>query len=343
MTTERDPARPDPHRAARSSAADRHRSSREAQRLHAEALQRARRGVFADSKRMRNSRCGVLYAEGDHFTAGLDMPTIVPLRREGKPLLPTSEVDPFNLRPPLRTKPVVAAMKGICFTVAIELMLASDIVIAADNCRFSQLEVKRGIMAGCGATFRMVERAGWGNAMKYLLTGDEFDAREALRMNFVQEVVPVGQELPRALELAERICRQAPLAVQATMENARVSQARTDGRPRTCRSPRRRDGCTTPRMRRKACSRSSRSATRALRAAERVRSRDVPVPESPSCSVSDTRSCKVACVGPRAPNWRPPSRTPAASDSSRRTRNPPLRTLPQRSARREPSRTVRSA
>jgi enoyl-CoA hydratase/carnithine racemase len=168
-------------------------------------------------------RCAVLYAEGDHFTAGLDMPTIVPLRREGKPLLPTSEVDPFNLRPPLRTKPVVAAMKGICFTVAIELMLGSDIVIAAENCRFSQLEVKRGIMAGCGATFRMVERAGWGNGMRYLLTGDEFNAHEALRMNFVQEVVPVGQELPRAIELAERICKQAPLAVQATMENARVA------------------------------------------------------------------------------------------------------------------------
>jgi len=168
-------------------------------------------------------RCGVLYAEGDHFTAGLDMPTVVPLRREGKPLLPTSEVDPFNLRPPLRTKPVVAAMKGICFTVAIELMLAADVVIAAENCRFSQIEVKRGIMAGCGATFRMPERAGWGNAMKYLLTGDEFDAREAHRMNFVTEVVPVGQELPRALALAERICRQAPLAVQATMENARIA------------------------------------------------------------------------------------------------------------------------
>jgi len=168
-------------------------------------------------------RCGVLYAEGDHFTAGLDMPTIVPLRKEGKPLLPTSEVDPFNLRPPLRTKPVVAAMKGICFTVAIELMLAADVVIAADNCRFSQLEVKRGIMAGCGATFRMVERAGWGDAMKYLLTGDEFNSQDALRMKFVTEVVPAGQELARAIELAEKICRQAPLAVQATMENARVA------------------------------------------------------------------------------------------------------------------------
>jgi len=91
---------------------------------------------------------------------------IAPLRRAGLPLVPTEEVDPFNLREPLRTKPLVVALKGICFTVAIELMLAADIAIAAENCRFSQLEVKRGIMPGCGATFRMRERAGWGNAMK---------------------------------------------------------------------------------------------------------------------------------------------------------------------------------
>jgi enoyl-CoA hydratase/carnithine racemase len=170
-------------------------------------------------------RCGVLYAEGDHFTAGLDMPKVAPLRREGRPLIPAAEVDPFNLREPIRTKPMVVALKGICFTVAIELMLAADIAIAAENCRFSQLEVKRGIMPGCGATFRMVERAGWGNAMQVLLTGDEFDARQALHMNFVQAVVPVGEELPRALEIAERIARQAPLAVQAVMQNARVAVA----------------------------------------------------------------------------------------------------------------------
>ena len=168
-------------------------------------------------------RCGVLYAEGDHFTAGLDMPKIAPLRREGRPLIPPGEVDPFNLREPIRTKPMLIALKGICFTVAIELMLGADIAIAAENCRFSQLEVKRGIMAGCGATFRMVERAGWGNAMKILLTGDEFSAQEALRCNFVQEVVPVGQEQARALELAECIARQAPLAVQATLESARIA------------------------------------------------------------------------------------------------------------------------
>lgn len=138
-------------------------------------------------------------------------------------MLPEGEVDPFNLRAPLRTKPVVIALKGICFTVAVELMLASEVAVAADNCRFSQLEVKRGIMAGCGATFRMVQRAGWGNAMKVLLTGDEFTAEEARNMNFVQDVVPAGKEFARALAIAERIAAQAPLAVQATMQNARVS------------------------------------------------------------------------------------------------------------------------
>jgi enoyl-CoA hydratase/carnithine racemase len=167
--------------------------------------------------------CGVLYAEGDHFSAGLDMPKIAPLRRAGQPLYPPDRVDPFNLREPFRTKPLLVALKGICFTVAIELMLAADIAIAADNCRFSQLEVKRGIMPGCGATFRMADRAGWGNAMKVLLTGEEFTAADALRYNFVQEVVPLGAELNRAVQIAEVIARQAPLAVQATMANGRLA------------------------------------------------------------------------------------------------------------------------
>jgi enoyl-CoA hydratase/carnithine racemase len=181
-------------------------------------------GAYTRLEQTHELRCGVLYAEGDHFTAGLDMPKIVPLRQQGRPLFSPTLVDPFNVREPLRTKPVVIALKGISFTVAIELMLAADVAIAADNCRFSQLEVKRGIMAGCGATFRMEQRAGWGNAMKLLLTGDEFSAQDALRFNFVQEVVPAGQELTRAIEIAERIAQQAPLAVQATMENARIAQ-----------------------------------------------------------------------------------------------------------------------
>jgi enoyl-CoA hydratase/carnithine racemase len=115
---------------------------------------------------------------------------------------------------------MVVAVKGITFTLGIELMLAADIVVAADDCRFSQLEVKRGIMATGGATLRMAERAGLGNAMLHLLTGDEFGSTEALRLNFVQRVVPTGQELEEAIRIAGRIAEQAPLAVVATRLNA---------------------------------------------------------------------------------------------------------------------------
>ena len=99
-------------------------------------------------------------------------------------------------------------------------MLAADIVVAADNCRFSQLEVKRGIMATGGATLRMAERAGLGNALLHLLTGDEFGSAEALRLNFVQKVVPAGQQLQEALQIAQAIAEQAPQAVVATRQNA---------------------------------------------------------------------------------------------------------------------------
>jgi enoyl-CoA hydratase/carnithine racemase len=168
-------------------------------------------------------RVGVLHAMGEHFTAGLDLPTIAPLMQRGEKAVPLGLVDPLNLDMDgyrRRTKPMVVAVKGITYTLGIELMLAADIVVAADNCRFSQLEVKRGIMATGGATLRMAERAGLGNALLHLLTGDEFGSAEALRLNFVQKVVPAGSELDEALKLANTIAAQAPLAVVATRLNA---------------------------------------------------------------------------------------------------------------------------
>ena len=165
-------------------------------------------------------RCAVVHAAGAHFTAGLEL-SAFDITEPG--FFPPDLVDPFDLRPPFRTKPVVAAVKGICFTLGIELMLAADIAVAEDGTRFSQLEVKRGLMAFGGATIRFVERAGWGDAMRWLLTGDEFDAATAHRLGFVQEVVPQGEGLARAVELAGRIAKQAPLAVRATRENAAVS------------------------------------------------------------------------------------------------------------------------
>ena len=121
-------------------------------------------------------------------------------------------------------KPVVLAVQGIAFTLSIELALASDIVVAADDVRFRQLEVGRGILPFGGATLRAPAQLGWGNAMRFLLTGEEFGAAEALRIGLVQEVVPAGEQLARAVALARLIAAQAPLGVQGTLANARVAQ-----------------------------------------------------------------------------------------------------------------------
>ena len=167
-------------------------------------------------------RVGVLHALGEHFTAGLDLPSFAPLMQRGERAMAEGLVDPLNLGRPgyrRRTKPMVVAVKGITYTLGIELMLAADIVVAADDCRFSQLEVQRGIMATGGATLRMAERAGTGNALLHLLTADEFGSAEAYRLNFVQKVVPAGQELDEALAIAQRIAAQAPRAVVATRLN----------------------------------------------------------------------------------------------------------------------------
>jgi enoyl-CoA hydratase/carnithine racemase len=167
-------------------------------------------------------RVGVVFGHGKHFTAGLDLPKWVDgMKTGGRDRSDSSRVDPFGLARKC-SKPVVCAVHGITYTAGIEFMLGCDIAVAADDCRFSQLEPKRGIMATGGATFRFVERGGWGNAMYHLLVVDEFGAAEALRCGLVQEVVPAGTQLERAIELAHKIARLAPLAIQATKESARI-------------------------------------------------------------------------------------------------------------------------
>jgi enoyl-CoA hydratase len=166
-------------------------------------------------------RAGVLYAHGDNFTAGLDLAEVGPRLIEGSLDWPDDARNPWRNDGRLWTKPVVAAVHGWCMTLGIELLLAADVRIASTDARFAQLEVQRGIYPFGGATTRLPREAGWGNAMRWLLTGDEFDAAEALRIGLVQEVVEPGNQLDRAVELAERIAtRSAPLAVRTTLEAA---------------------------------------------------------------------------------------------------------------------------
>ncbi|MGW1965132.1 crotonase/enoyl-CoA hydratase family protein [Streptomyces sp. NPDC001935] len=168
-------------------------------------------------------RVAVLHGHGKHFTGGLDLASMAPRLATGDDsVLPEDGRDPWGLYRAPAGKPVVTAVHGRCFTAGLELVLGSEICVAAADTVFGQQEVSRGIVALGGATIRLPERVGWGNAMRYLLTGDEFDAQEAWRIGLVQEVVPAGEHLDRALELAHRIAAQAPLAVEATLADART-------------------------------------------------------------------------------------------------------------------------
>ncbi|SDN57451.1 Enoyl-CoA hydratase/carnithine racemase [Cryobacterium flavum] len=170
-------------------------------------------------------RVGLIYAVGEHFTAGLDLADIGPrLGPNGLDMVPEGGINPWQVDGISVSKPVVIAVQGTCLTLGIELMLASDIVVAAQSTKFGQIEVARGILPFGGATIRFPRTAGWGNAMRWLLTGDLFDATEAHRMGLVQEIVPDGTQVDRALELADKIAAQAPLAIQATLANARLAE-----------------------------------------------------------------------------------------------------------------------
>lgn len=160
----------------------------------------------------------VIDPAGEHTTAGLDMPKFFGPTAIAKPI-PSTQVDPFGLGRRCR-KPVIAVVHGITYTIGIEQMLAADIVIAADTARFCQLESKRGIAPLGGAHFRYLTRTGWGNAMYHLFLCDEFDAHEAYRCGFVQEVHPYGKHRERAMEVARLICKVAPVGLRATKEAA---------------------------------------------------------------------------------------------------------------------------
>lgn len=173
-------------------------------------------------------RAGLVFAHGDHFTGGLDLADVAArIGPEGLDIVPEGGIDPWGLGSTRVSKPVVIAVQGTCLTLGIELILASDIAVAAESTTFAQIEVARGILPFGGATIRLPQALGWGNAMRWILTGDSFDAREAHRVGLVQEVVADGAQFERGLELARRVAAQAPLAVQASLANARL--AATEG------------------------------------------------------------------------------------------------------------------
>jgi enoyl-CoA hydratase len=180
--------------------------------------------AFTEADENPDVRVVVVSAVGPHFTAGLDIGDVLgSAQGEGLSLIPEGNIDPWAMATPRISKPVIVAANGTCFTLGVELILATDIAICDETTVFGQLEVTRGIIPFGGATTRFPARCGWGNAMKYMLTGDTLNADEALRIGLVQEVVPAGTQVERALKLAAQVAAQAPLAISALIANSTLA------------------------------------------------------------------------------------------------------------------------
>ncbi|GAA1970659.1 crotonase/enoyl-CoA hydratase family protein [Nocardioides panacihumi] len=122
------------------------------------------------------------------------------------------------------SKPTIAAVNGPALGGGTELVLASDLAVAADTATFGLPEVKRGLVAGAGGAFRLIAKLPPTVAMELLLTGEAISASEALNLHLVNRVVPADRVLDAALELAATIAANAPLAVQAHKQIALAQQ-----------------------------------------------------------------------------------------------------------------------
>lgn len=168
-------------------------------------------------------RCAVLFGHGASYCAGADLVHLKGIVEQTNLLYREDEIDPFGMTGRRLSKPVVAAVHGLCFAGGMELALNADIIVAAERTLLGQLEVKRGLFAFGGGAVRWAERVGWGNAQRYLLTGETLEAAEAHRIGLVQEVVPDEQAFDRALAIAGQIAAAAPIGVRDSLAVARLA------------------------------------------------------------------------------------------------------------------------
>ncbi|EAQ00627.1 enoyl CoA dehydratase/isomerase [Janibacter sp. HTCC2649] len=161
-------------------------------------------------------RVGVLTGSGGVFSAGMDLKAFLAGESpaiEGRGLCGITETPP--------RKPLIGAVEGWALAGGFELLLACDLVVAAETARFGIPEVKRALLAGGGAALFLPRRIPTAIALELLLTGDPIDATRAASFGLVNRVTPEGGALGGALELAKVIAANGPLAVAVTKEIAR--------------------------------------------------------------------------------------------------------------------------
>jgi enoyl-CoA hydratase len=154
----------------------------------------------------------IVTGAGGNFCAGMDLKAFV----AGENVSIPGRGIGFTEQPP--RKPVIAAVEGYALAGGTEIVLATDLVVAAKNAKFGIPEVKRGLVAAGGGLLRLPHRIPYQKALELALTGDNFTAAEASAWGFVNVLTEPGEALAGALALAERITKNGPLAVAATKE-----------------------------------------------------------------------------------------------------------------------------
>jgi enoyl-CoA hydratase len=170
-------------------------------------------------------RAAILFGHGEHVSRGIDVDGFKSLAGTGKPwIASTGTIDPLAKRAPHLTKPLIVKTHGDTWNMAHELFLVADIRIASADTRFGQDENTHGRFPGGGSTVRFVRESGCGNAMRYMLTGDHWNAEEAYRIGDVQQVVPTPEKaLEAGIQIANKIADCGPLGVKTTLASAHLA------------------------------------------------------------------------------------------------------------------------
>jgi enoyl-CoA hydratase len=158
-------------------------------------------------------RVAILTGAGGTFCSGMDLKAFL---RGERPATPERGFAGTVKKPP--TRPLIAAVEGYAVAGGFELVLACDLVVAAEDAVFGLPEVRRGLAAGGGGLLRLRERIPYHHAMELALTGRSIDAVRAYELGLVNQVVPTGTALKAAHELAATISANGPLAVAASKQ-----------------------------------------------------------------------------------------------------------------------------
>lgn len=183
-------------------------------------LTHALRAALARLETDKTVRVAILTGAGDVFCAGMDLKAF--LDGDGETIL-SGEGRFAGFVQAKRTKPIIAAVNGPALAGGCELALACDLIVASETAFFGLPEPGVGIFAGAGGPFRLARKIPLGKAMELVLTGDRLSAQDAHAYGMVNDLSAPDKVLNAAVSLAERIIRNAPLSVSASLELMRAA------------------------------------------------------------------------------------------------------------------------